>query len=176
MGNSTSSSAAASATPPPGGFGVRVSPGLLQAAGETSANLENARVQAAEAEGNELLQNAFRQGVEYAKEEFKKQQEAEAAAQREQQLAQMRATEDDKEKALHAAVEALQKRKYRAPVQPLLCKDERESVVQCYRAHRDGSKGDLVFACEKAVRTLDECSNAVRLAAQAKIVPGSLPG
>ena len=57
----------------------------------------------------------------------------------------------------------------------MACKAERQAVLDCYKAQRGGQAGDLVAECEQTVRKLDECANIVRLAAAAKIVPGSLP-
>ena len=81
----------------------------------------------------------------------------------------------DKEQELAVAIEALQKREYRAPIQPMGCKDEREAVTLCYRANKGKAAGQIVVNCEQVVRDLDLCANLVRKAAMAKIVPGSLP-
>ena len=43
----------------------------------------------------------------------------------------------------------------------------------CYRTY-SGSTSELVLACSRKVQDLDKCAAAVRGAAMAKIVPGSL--
>uniref|UniRef100_A0A7S0J8I3 Uncharacterized protein n=1 Tax=Calcidiscus leptoporus TaxID=127549 RepID=A0A7S0J8I3_9EUKA len=97
------------------------------------------------------------------------------AEQRQAQLSAVQAEGVRREHALAAAIDALHKREYMAPAQPMACKEEREAALECYKRFQSASSGDVVFACENAVRELDKCANLVRLAAVAKIVPGSLP-
>jgi len=134
-----------------------------------------ATVQITQAESDQIVQEAFRQGMEYASRHYQQQQEESLGAQRQEELGALQTDNGAKERALADAIDALHKREYQAPIQPMPCKAERQAVLECYKAQRNGEAGELVAACEQTVRKLDECATIVRLAAAAKIVPGSLP-
>ena len=62
----------------------------------------------------------------------------------------------------------------RAPVQPMGCKLEREAALECYRKSRGMPAGEVVFACQRAVRDLDKCAILMREASLAQMSPASL--
>ena len=149
--------AAAPPSKPPGEFTVRISQGLIDEA------------VGAEPAGSDLLPP---QVDPYSIEALTA---AESEAARQGALIVAHEEGERRERALAAAIDALHKREYMAPAQPMACKAEREAALACYKAHEKRSPGDAFFACEAVVRELDECANLVRLAAVSKIVPGSLP-
>ena len=62
----------------------------------------------------------------------------------------------------------------RAPVKALACKEERQAALECYKATREGSAGEVARACQRIVDDLDLCATRVREAAMVKIVAGSI--
>ena len=173
-----SSSKAKEAAPPPlpseGKFGVRISPALIESThaasgGQVIGQAVDGAVTLSPEEHNEMLQRAFQEGADYAAAQLVQRQ----APERENILAQLAEQNEGKMQALAARIEELKNREYRPPSAPMGCKEEREAVLQCYRANR-ASSSELVYACSRVVQDLDKCATAVRGATMAKIVPGSL--
>ena len=50
----------------------------------------------------------------------------------------------------------------RAPVKALACKEERQAALECYKATREGSAGEVARACQRIVDDLDLCATRVR--------------
>ena len=121
-------------------------------------------------EVDDLLQRAFHQGADYALQQHAEQQAAEQRAKLE---AQARANADQ-EHALRARIEALKKQGYEAPTVPMLCKEERQTTLACYRAVRGAPAGELVAKCAASVEALEKCAALVRDAAFANIAKETL--
>lgn len=156
-----------------GFFGVRISKALAEGAGPEKAAVGYPPPPSeGQAQQDELLRHAFEQGVQYATQELAQQRQQEA---HKEQMASADATNDDKQRALTAAIDALHAREYRPPMQPMGCKEEREAVLQCYRALSGAPAGELVAQCDQAVRSLDKCANAARQAAMGKVDSCALP-
>ena len=79
-----------------------------------------------------LSQRVLHTGADYAAAQLAQQQ----APERENILAQLAEQNEGKMQALAARIEELKNREYRPPSAPMGCKEEREAVLQCYRANR----------------------------------------
>jgi hypothetical protein len=185
--SSSSSSAAAAAgssggggasATPEGSYGVRVSHSLMESSGAPAAAAGGggAASNLAPDEADALRQQAFQQGMEYAARQLSESHVATEATRQQHDLVALEASNEDKQRQLTATIDALHAREYRPPMQPMACAEERQGMLECYRAHRDAPAGELVVECDAAVRALDKCALYVRQAAMAKIAPGSLPG
>jgi len=167
MGGSSSKAEPAGAQPE--GFGVRMTPALLQSSGVTG---EHAQAKAEQTyDRDELARQAFQQGAEYAAQQLMQQQAELEAQARQQQLEASRQANEEQEVQLRGRIEELHKREYRAPIQPMGCKEEREAALECYRASRGAPPGSVVFACQQAARDLDKCATLMREASLAKLAP-----
>jgi len=82
--------------------------------------------------GRRLSQRVLHTGADYAAAQLAQQQ----APERENILAQLAEQNEGKMQALAARIEELNNREYRPPSAPMGCKEEREAVLQCYRANR----------------------------------------
>ena len=79
-----------------------------------------------------LSQRVLHTGADYVAAQLAQQQ----APERENILAQLAEQNEGKMQALAARIEELKNREYRPPSAPMGCKEEREAVLQCYRANR----------------------------------------
>ena len=86
-------------------------------------------------------------GADYAAAQHAQQQ----APERESTLAQLAEQNEGKMQALATRIEELKNREYRPPSAPMGCKEEREAVLQCYRANR-ATSSELVYACSRVVQ------------------------
>ena len=166
MGGSQSRDASQSQQQP-SGFGVRMTPAVLEKAG-VAQNVEPS------GGGNEMLQQAFQQGAEYAAQQIAQQQAEMANLSVAGQAAAQHEANEEYQRKLSARIEELQKREYRAPVKPLQCKEEREAALACYKSTKGKTPGEVYFACQQAADDLDKCAALVREAAMSKIVKGAL--
>ncbi|KAL1496611.1 hypothetical protein AB1Y20_014215 [Prymnesium parvum] len=164
MGSSTSRSEQ-TGTPNVQGFGVRMTPELLNSSGVNTSS----KADAASYERDELARQAFQQGAEYAAQQLLQQQAELEAEAREQQLKAMQYMNDQQEELLRVRIEELHKREYRAPIQPMGCTDERKAALECLQSSRGAPPGQVVRACQQVARDLDKCAVLMREASLAKI-------
>ena len=125
-------------------------------------------------QANAALQQAFQQGAEYAAQQIAEQQAEQQQAVSQLGSQQQLEANDEQERKLRERIEALQRREYRAPVQPLACKDERAAALACFRGVEGASPGEVVTQCQKMTEELDKCAALLRDASMAKILPGTL--
>ena len=170
MGAATSQTSVPPPAEQPSGFGVRMTPGLMQNAGVG----KEAPTSGETAVSSDDLQRAFQQGAEYATQQLMQQQAGRESELREKHLEMLGDSNDRQEGLLRERIEALHKREYRPPVQPMGCTEERDAVLACYRSARGAPPGDVLSACQRSVSDLDKCSVLLREAAVAKVVPQSL--
>ena len=90
------------------------------------------RAASGEPAARRLSQRVLHTGADYAAAQLAQQQ----APERENILAQLAEQNEGKMQALAARIEELKNREYRPPSAPMGCKEEREAVLQCYRANR----------------------------------------
>ena len=149
-----------------------MSPAVLQNAGVNSSS--QGGDYGAGAAPNEALQRAFNQGAEYAAEQLRQQQVEQEAGRRQQLLEDLEASNAEAARKLRERTDTLQKREYRAPAQPLACKDERQATLLCFRETRGAEPGEIVTKCQQVAEELERCAAMVRAASTSKIVAGVL--
>jgi len=133
MGSSFSRSSEAPAAAPAreGRFGVRMTPALIESTGAATGGVAAAGAAGSSDVQNEMLQRAYNEGAQAAAQHYAQQQSAE----RESIIKQTEEQNEKKKEALAVRIEELRNREYRAPSAPMGCKEEREAVMACYRAH-----------------------------------------
>jgi len=172
MGSSASRSSDDKSASSPEGFGVRMTPALLQSTGTHPSQGHTA--QETVDDRSEIVRQAFQQGAEYAAGQMMQQQASLEAQQRQDELEYKKRDNEQRERLLRERIEELHAREYRAPVQPMGCKEERDAALDCYRNARGVPPGEVVFACQRAVRDLDKCASLMREASLAKIASSTL--
>jgi len=172
MGSSGSREASDKSAAKVEGFGVRMTPALLQSTGAQPAGAHTAQEGADDR--SEIVRQAFQQGAEYAAGQLMQQQASLEAQQRQDELEYKKRENEQGERLLRERIEELHAREYRAPVQPMGCKEEREAALECYRNARGVPAGEVVFTCQRAVRDLDKCASLMREASLAKIASPNL--
>jgi hypothetical protein len=103
-------------------------------------------------------------------------QAEQVAAQRQESLDAQQAANAAQERELRNRIEALQRREYRAPANPMGCKDERFATLACYRSTRGSPPGVIVDRCQQAVDDLEKCAALLREAALANITSEAIKG